>query len=274
MQILKNILDFYIKSSIHVALAVSCLVGVTSLEFEITLSYYFYGLVFFATILGYNFVKYAKIAGLHQRSLTNSLQAIQTFSFISFLAFTICVFLIDFKTLLGGIALSGLTFFYAVPLLKNKSLRTMAGLKVLIVGSVWAGVTVILPVLESNSNFSTDVWITFMQRLLVVLALMIPFEIRDIQFDEVALGTMPQKWGVKHTKSFGVALLVVLVLLEGFKDVLSPSHISALILTSLLIGIVVGISRKKQSEYFAAFWVESIPILYLILLKLFTHFLL
>lgn len=272
MKLLKTILDFYIKSSIHVAFAVISLVGVWSLEFETDLSGYFYGFVFFATITGYNFVKYAEIAGLHHRSLTNSLQAIQLFSSFAFALFVYCSFYVDPKTIIGGVAFSGLTFFYAVPVTQNKSLRTLAGLKVLIVALVWAGVTTILPVLESHLTFNTDVWITFLQNVFIVLALLIPFEIRDLQFDKLSLGTMPQKWGVKVTKFLGVALLFGAITIESFKDVLSTSHISALLLTCVITIVAIVVSRKKQTKYFAAFWVESIPIIYFFLMVLFSHF--
>ncbi|GER57919.1 hypothetical protein ULMA_00270 [Patiriisocius marinus] len=273
MRIIKNIVDFYIKSSIHVALAVTSFVKVWSLEFNSSLSIYFYGLVFFATISGYNFVKYAKAAGLHHRSLTNSLQAIQAFSFVSFCLFLYCLFHIDFKTIVGGVALSALTFFYAVPLFRKTSLRTLAGIKVVIVAIVWAGVTCVLPSLENGVPFDTDVWLTFTQRIVLVLALMIPFEIRDLKFDELALGTMPQQWGINKTKIFGIGLIVFTILLEGFKDVISAKHISALSITCVVLGFVILISKKKQSEYFAAFWVESIPIFYVAILLLFSHFL-
>ncbi len=255
------------------AIAVTSLVGVWSIEFDVSLSRYFYGLVFFATISGYNFVKYAKAAGLHHGSLTNSLQIIQNFSFISFAVFVYCVFKVEVETILGGISLCLLTFFYAVPFFRDTNLRTMAGLKVFIVAFVWAGVTTVLPALESQQSFVGDGFVSFIQHFLMVLVLMIPFEIRDLQFDDEALDTMPQKWGVRKTKKVGVALLLVIGALEAFKDVLSVAHILALLITCALIFIAVLWSRKQQSVYFAAFWVEGIPILYFILLLLFRHLL-
>ena len=57
MQSLKRLFDFYINSSIHVALAVSSLVYITILEFHLKLDIEIILFVFFATITGYNFVK-------------------------------------------------------------------------------------------------------------------------------------------------------------------------------------------------------------------------
>ena len=84
MKVLRRLFDFYINSSIHVALAVTSLVMVTLYEFELPLDFALVGFLFFGTITGYNFVKYAGVAGLHHRSLAKSLQAIQVFSFLCF----------------------------------------------------------------------------------------------------------------------------------------------------------------------------------------------
>ena len=63
MNALKRIFEFYINSSIHVALAVLSLVLITVLEFNLKLPNSYWYFVFFGTITGYNFVKYAPIAG-------------------------------------------------------------------------------------------------------------------------------------------------------------------------------------------------------------------
>ena len=76
MNILKKIIDFFLNASIHVALAVYAFLRIS--EFYFVFSYqknldYF---IFFGTITGYNFVKYAGVAKLHHRSLTSDLKII------------------------------------------------------------------------------------------------------------------------------------------------------------------------------------------------------
>ena len=86
MQFLKKILNFYINSSIHVAIAVYAFIRITEMYFKLpnnkNLDYF----IFYGTITGYNFVKYAGVAKLHHRSLTEDLKIIQIFSFFCFLA--------------------------------------------------------------------------------------------------------------------------------------------------------------------------------------------
>src|SRR5690606_21548841 len=58
MKLLHRIFDFYLDASIHVAMAVFCLIRVTVLIFEIPSDTHLSWFVFFGTIACYNFVKY------------------------------------------------------------------------------------------------------------------------------------------------------------------------------------------------------------------------
>lgn len=268
-----SVFRFYINASIHVAFAVLALFWITVLEFELEVPTALWLFVFFGTITGYNFVKYAKVAGLHHRSLAQSLRAIQVFSALSFAVLFFSVFYLKINTLLVAIGFGLLTFFYAVPLLKRKNLRTLSGLKIMIVALVWAGVTIMVPVVEDGISLTNHFFIAFLQRFLLVIVLTIPFEIRDLAFDRLRLQTLPQRLGVLKTKILGAAFLVVILVLEGFKDVFATAQLYALIVLVLLCSIALMVSKKEQSRYFASFWVESIPIVWLLSWYLFRHFL-
>ena len=95
-----------------------------------------------------------------------------------------------------------------------------------------------------------------------MFVLTLPFEIRDLQYDESTLETLPQRVGVKKTKIIGVVILVLVLLLELFKDLINHNHLLSLgIIMSVLLVFLLN-SEKKQSKYFSSFWVESIPILW------------
>ena len=85
MKLLKQLFNFYINSSIHVALSVFSLVWITLIEFNVSYDAEVLYFVFFASITGYNFVKYFGLAKFHHRSLAIWLKAIQVFSFFSFI---------------------------------------------------------------------------------------------------------------------------------------------------------------------------------------------
>lgn len=269
MTVLKKALDFYIGSSIHVSLAVVGLAVVTGFLLEIVLDIPFLIFLFCSSVSGYNFVKYASVAGLHHRSLTGALRSIQVFSLLCGVGMVYTGFLLRWETLVTCSILGILTLFYAVPLfLLRRNLRSVAGIKVFVIALVWTGATVLLPVVENGLDMYWDVYITVLQRFLLVVALMIPFEIRDLAYDRTALYTMPQLLGIKKAKLFGVSLLVFCFLLEYAKDNLETTYVVVLCVVMLWIGVLITLSRKRQPKYFASFIVEAVPIFWLLLLTI------
>ncbi len=146
MKQLISLFSFYIKSSIHVALGVTGLVFVTSIEFGVTLPIAFYWVSFLGTITGYNFIKYAEIAGLQHNSLIRSLQNLQVFSLVVFCLLVYFLTQLHLVVLTYLCLLGFLTLLYVVPSINHKNFRSMAGVKVFIVALVWSGLTVLVPV--------------------------------------------------------------------------------------------------------------------------------
>lgn len=267
MSILKALFEFYINSSIHVALAVTALTQITGLHFGLHINIELLGFVFFGAITGYNFVKYAGIAQLHHRSLAKDLKAIQIFSFLCFLSLLYFSFQVDSTVLLVAGILGVFTLLYALPVFsKKRNLRDIKGVKIYIIALVWAGVSVLFPVIDSLLWLTPDIIIEFFQRFLFVLVIILPFEIRDLKYDPGALGTMPQKLGVKKTKMVGMLFLGIWVFAENFKTSVSAASFMSMVLTAVVTGILVLSANEKKSTYFSSFWVEGIPILWLLLL--------
>lgn len=276
MKVLKTVLDFYITSSIHVAFAVYALSWITLLQMNLPYDKNVLFFIFFATITGYNFVKFFGLAKFHHRSLTAWLKIVQIVSFICFLLMVYFIFQLKFKTITVILVLAILTFLYAIPLVprrffldKKQKLRSIGGLKVYIIAIVWAGVTVILPLLNADYDISATVLLMLLQRFLFVLALMLPFEIRDLKYDDLKLATIPQKIGVKRTKYMGFLLVLGVTVLELF---IKPNDAKAL-LTVVCIAIISSIfiyfSKINQSQYYSGLFVEAIPIFWLFLTLIF-----
>ena len=273
MQLLKRILNFYINSSIHVALAVYALTWITLIQFDLDYDQNVLYFVFFASITAYNFVKYFGISKFHHRSLAGWLKVIQVFSFIAFIAMSYYAFQLEIKTLLLLSILGLITFLYAVPLIpmryfrdSQKNLREIGGLKIYVIALVWTFTTVFLPLIDNDISIGTDAIITSVQRFLLVIVLMLPFEIRDLNYDSLKLATIPQKIGIRKTKIIGVLLLMVFFILDYLKDELSGLSILLTLLIVCIMLLFVIFSKKNQSKYYSAFWVESLPILWLLIL--------
>lgn len=273
MRIIKQLFDFYLNSSIHVALAVCALSWISLIEFNIIYDETILHFNFFATITGYNFVKYFGVAKFHHRSLTKALKIIQIFSFLSFVMLCFFAVKLPLKTLVYILIFGVITFLYAIPFIpKNlyldsqQNLRDISGVKVYIIAMVWVGVTVFIPFLNNEVNLTTDVYIVAVQRFLFVVVLMLPFEIRDLKFDSLRLATIPQKIGVKYTKILGLFLLLLFFILNYFKDFIDVKSLFIYGVVSILTLFFLIASNKKRSYYFSSFWVESIPIIWLLII--------
>ena len=215
-------------------------------------------------------MKYAGIAQLHHRSLTHRLKIIQVFSIVSFIA--MLYFLAHLpRSVWGVLVLSVLfTLFYAVPLNviksrsnKRRTLRDIAGIKILIIGVVWSLTTVILPAIATGDFIVWDLAILSLQRLLWVVVLTIPFEIRDLPYDRISLGTIPQRMGVRRAKLLGYLLLLVQVLLVFMRDQYDQEIIVVDIVGVCIAGLFLWRATVSQSRYYASFWVEAAPIFWL-----------
>ncbi|MDX1471774.1 MAG: hypothetical protein R3213_09785, partial [Flavobacteriaceae bacterium] len=172
----KNLLDFYIDASIHVAAAVTALTWITFWEFDIQTDFTILFFNFFATITGYNFVKYFGLAKFHHRSLAKWLRTIQIFSAICFVILAYLTFQLPIRTILYLAVLGVITFLYAIPFLPseyfldgNKNLRSISGLKIYLIALIWGIVTVVIPLINNNVTIGPDAFITGVQRFLIVL---------------------------------------------------------------------------------------------------------
>ena len=86
MRHIKYLFDFYIQSSLHVALAVFALVRITYLKLNIPYDESVAFFAFFGTIVGYNFIKYDELARIKKIKLTKTFKAIIFLSILSTLA--------------------------------------------------------------------------------------------------------------------------------------------------------------------------------------------
>lgn len=249
----------------HVALAVCALCMVTYYNFQLIPSYRLLGFIFLSSITGYNFVKYAGIAKWRHKTLTERLKRIQVFSFFVFLGLLYVSFLQSVEVIYVSLILGVFTLFYAVPILpKNRNLRNLKSLKIFIIALVWAGVCAVLPLVDRSGVSLSLLGATFLQYYIFVLALLLPFEIRDLAYDIPGLGTFPQLYGVKNTKFFGGVLLVLFILLSFIIAQQIGYSKLEIALIALLLGGFIVFSSPSRSKYFTAFWAEALPIFWML----------
>lgn len=123
MQWLKKITDFYINSSIHVALSVYALVQLTQILFAISNDFVTSKFAFFGTIVGYNFVKYDALARAKKAPMTSQLKAITFLSFLSLIATGYYFFQLQKTTQIIGFVFLMVTLLYTLPFFRTKKMH-------------------------------------------------------------------------------------------------------------------------------------------------------
>jgi len=261
---LGRIFNFYLDASIHVAFAVISLLLITNLHLNILPGQHLIFFIFFGTIPSYNFIKYGVKAKKYIMVKNSYHKQIQIFSLLLLAFAGYHFFFLSYSVWFICFVLAVLIGLYALPVSpKHKNLRNSGILKVLLVALVWTGATVIIPVISSAISFSWDIYLLILQRFILILILLIPFEIRDLEYDELNLKTIPQRIGVSQTKVLGLLLSFIFFIITFLKDDLSWLEIAGKTILFLILIIMLLLTHRKQSKYFASFFVESIPICWL-----------
>jgi hypothetical protein len=270
MDILRRIFDFYLRSSIHVALAVYALVRMTQHMFHIPADEAMALFGFFGTITGYNFVKYDELARVRRKNVRKEIKVFAALSFVSFLAAGWCFLQLERITQMISVAVLLLTALYTLPFFPNrKNARNWAGVKIYIVSLCWVGVTVVLPVINSGEYITTDFFLKSAQRFILVFVLILIFEIIDLAKDDPHLHTVPQQIGVKRTKMLGLVLLVVLYFLEFLRIEIDKQQLFINLVLVVTTALFLIFANQRRSKYYTSFWAESIPILWFALVLFF-----
>ncbi|MGA9637216.1 hypothetical protein [Flavobacterium sp.] len=265
----QSLFDFYIKSSIHVAFSVYALVRMTHFMFGLPYDEPMALFAFFGTIVGYNFVKYDALARAKKRMMRKELKLIALISFFSFLGVGFYFFKLQLVTQLMGVGVLILTMLYTLPFFPNrKNARNWAGVKIYIVALCWVGVTLLLPVVNAHLSLGTDFFIKCIQRFILIFNLILVFEIIDLANDDPHLKTVPQQIGVKQTKILGLLLLLPFYFLEFLKNNFVEKQLVVNLIMVVMLSLFIGFANQRRSKYYTSFWVESVPIIWWLLVVL------
>lgn len=260
---LRFLFNFYIDASVHVALAVYALFYLFITKHELPYSEALAYTIFYGTITGYNFVKYAPVAKLHYNSLTNNLRFIQLFSLISFLALVYYASQLPIKTLscfFWGILI---IFAYVFPVFKRRNLRSIGKLKIYLVAFSWTIAVIIAPVVYYGMDFGYALALEAIQVFVLVVALIIPFDIRDLQYDKETLETIPQKIGIKKSKAVAFLLLLAYVIIDMLFSDKIYYQVSLFVIALTCFAIYK--MPNKPVKYYCSFGIEGAPVLKLLL---------
>ena len=110
-------------------------------------------------------------------------------------------------------------------------------------------------------------------RFLFVFAITIPFDIRDLKFDDKKMKTIPIVFGEGKAKLIGVMALFfaeLIAIVQMFYFEMEFHNLIALICIFFLSAILMIKSSQDKTAMYFSFWVESLSILSYIFLIIVT----
>ncbi len=262
---MKKLIDAVIFSNSWISLgAVSCTFS-TFLFYEQPIHYAYLLIVFFMTFFGYNIQINSNPSLSNNRS--NQTKWVNLYG-EKMKKIALLLFVISIPIVICTFSIKGLVFsipaFLAVTLYRSTKftsfgLRSFASVKLFLIAFVWSWTCVVLPQILFFKNFD------FLFPLLLfiyIIAITIPFDIRDLHFDHDSLKTIPQIMGIKGS-FLTISILILLLLffayslLENFK----------LIYFFSLTAIVLYPSYKTRNEYYYLFILDGLLLLFPIFVK-------
>lgn len=162
-----------------------------------------------------------------------------------------------------------LVLLYPLKFTARPSFREIPGVKLSIIAFSWVWISVSVPAMLLNAQPDWDVLSTHLQRLFLMIAWILPFDIRDIDTDIKQMKTIPQVGGIQRSKQFisvvvfGTQFSFVLTGIIGFTSL--PLSI-AYILGLEFLNISSRYAQPGRDNGYYSFVVESLPLVILMCL--------
>lgn len=270
---LTSILDPLIFGNVFIALCAMAQGALTYLLLNIPMNIGVLALLGCATLFLYNFsLILSKPSEYHSsphrriRWFFSHYHTVLFLAILSFLTILPLAFRLSWNSIILLAALSLLAISYNSPIFKlgihRFGLRNLPGAKLFIIAFVWACSCVWVPIMELQSEgifiSGIDTFLLTFKRFLFVMAITLPFDIRDLYQDrQFHLKTIPVLIGRKKSLLLSLFLLILyIILLLLFADALNLT-IVGLIVATLITGLLIFNTKLVKSEYYYFLYLDG-----------------
>ncbi|MFT5823676.1 MAG: hypothetical protein ACI8ZM_004938 [Crocinitomix sp.] len=266
MTFLLRFISFLAYSNSWIGFGAAAFIWQYYLIYDLACNWQLITFAFFATVLTYTFQRYYKIisdtkqGGLRMvwmKENPNLIKGIMLVSGIGCLPFLLGMTLSSLF-LLFTCGLLSLFYVIKIPGKIGRNLRDIPSLKIFLIGIVWAATSTFLPYLNEPAGTVEIPWLLFIADFVFVVAITIPFDIRDIILDESDKKTIPQLLG--ETKALWIAVIMLLV--NYTLLILVVDSLLVLTLTCLSLSVIfVRASTKDSPDIYFSFFIDGLLIL-------------
>lgn len=166
---------------------------------------------------------------------------------------------------------------YALPFMpfQNRwlALRDLPVTKIFWIAGTWAAVTAILPLL-GHKSIDVEWSLIAIERFIFILAITIPFDTRDMDYDDPFQRTLPQLIGVRSSAwlaLFCVLLFAAVVTINYWVGGYSFETATALLSSAVVAGIILIFSFRRRKEPYYSGLIDGLTLLQPVMVFLWLH---
>jgi len=238
--------------------------------------------LFCVTLFTYNFQRLFKSKGVDVQShsarhlwIARYNERLRMIMLVALFGAVITAVFVKIEALMVLAPFGAISIFYSIRVIPGRGrklgFRDVPYIKVFLITATWVAVTVILPVVDIDMSrvFGDDIMAAVIERAFFVLAITIPFDIRDVNRDALSKRTIAQVFGQAGARWISVLLMLVFCFLVWTSDHYSDNVRYALMLSGFLTAGILSFARSDRTERFFTFLVEGAMVLQWVLLMLF-----
>lgn len=228
--------------------------------------------IFFSSLFTYNAQRL--IGDLQKReTFRNAKKGLSILAFLAapFFIFQLGVWQIAVLAIAGAISLG-----YALPVIPGKSglqsLRKIPRLKIWLIAVVWILVIAVVPLIDISQEHGSIGMVAsslyMAQQGLLVLALTIPFDVRDLEVDDADQKTLPMVLGVRRSLRLAqvlIAFFTIPAFICYYLDYCSFWVFLAQVVVAAIGFLLIPKARKKASSLFFLIILDGLLLLQAVL---------
>ena len=283
MGIFRSLVNFYLYSNLHIAICCLAIVIFTQVAMNANLDVAYISFIFSGTLCLYAIHRLIGIRTLPTESITSRFEVIMKYN----LHITVYAAAAGVMTLLYFYKLDVtqkylsiipilLSAAYVLPILPGgKRLRDVPLIKIFLIAICWSLFTCIIPLWGTVQPALLA--ILAIERALFLLAITIPFDIRDQEIDNrQGVKTIATSLG-KHTSQliayYAFFIAASILLWSKYNSLITGFYFFPLVVTYIIGVLLVSKTSQSRSDFYFTGWVDGlliIPIIVASLLKSFS----
>lgn len=261
---MKSLFHLYLYGSIHIALSTVALLAFSYACLDLAFDRDYAIFLFSGTVFLYNLHRLVGIYKNKDRKLSGRLQTIHDLRFgiilLSAISLVSCIwYYLSFEWSIQRILLipALISALYVIPIFpKAKRVRDLPFVKIFMIAISYALLTVWIPM--NNNGLSADILLTA-ERALFLIAITIPFDIRDQGYDGASgLLSIPIFFGDKTAKRLAILLAVAGALIFYFRFNANNTLSFSMICSYLAAVILIVLSNDGRRDYYYTFWMDGL----------------